>query len=153
MLRLVIDTSSPSVSLGILGDEGWLECIDKEDIPQQQSKVLFNLIQELFSPLGIERKEITEIAVGRGPGSYTGLRMGMTVAKVWSFAQKIPLYTFSSSDLLAKTQAKVGDAKFPQVKFLELGDFEKVEAVGDLEPIYENDHFAEKKSEQKKDGE
>ncbi|MBN8554777.1 MAG: tRNA (adenosine(37)-N6)-threonylcarbamoyltransferase complex dimerization subunit type 1 TsaB [Deltaproteobacteria bacterium] len=147
MLRLVIDTSTSSVSLGILSDEGWLECIDEKDIPQQQSKVLFNLIQKLFEPLGIEKKEITEIAIGQGPGSYTGLRMGMTVAKVWSFAQKIPLYTFSSAELLKKTKQKEPTAEYPQVKYLELSDYKLIEAVNDLEPIYENDHFAKKETE------
>src|SRR3954466_13329104 len=103
MLRLVFDTSSPQVSLGILTEEGWMEVVEHADLPRQQSKVLFKLIQQLFEPFGIENKEITEIAVGRGPGSYTGLRMGITVAKVWAYAQKIPVLTFDSKELFEKT--------------------------------------------------
>jgi len=119
-----------------------MECLDRVDVPKQQSKILFDLIQELLKPFGIENKEITEIAVGQGPGSYTGLRMGITVAKVWAYAQGTKLYTFSSSDLLQKTKKQNASARFPQVRYLEEGDFQGVSSINDLQPLYENDHFA-----------
>jgi tRNA threonylcarbamoyladenosine biosynthesis protein TsaB len=141
-MRLVIDTSTPAVSLGLLDKGEWIETLNRTDLPQQQSKVLFNLIQELLQPLKIEKKEIKEIAIGKGPGSYTGLRMGITVAKAWAFAQQVPLYTFSSTIALERTQKKMAGAQFPQVEFLELTDFEKIEDLNTLEPTYVNDHFA-----------
>lgn len=142
MMRLVFDTSSSAVSLGILSDEGWLETADRTDLPKQQSKVLLSMIQELFRPLGIEMKEITEIAVGEGPGSFTGLRMGMTVAKVWAYAHKAEVMTFSSSKLLERTKLKEPEAVFPKVKYLEESDYRRLPNLNDLSPIYENDHFA-----------
>lgn len=141
-MRLVIDTSTPAVSLGLIDKGEWIETLTKSDLPQQQSKVLFTLIQELLQPLHIEKTEIREVAVGKGPGSYTGLRMGITVAKAWAFAQNIPLFTFSSAVVLERTKKKKPDAEFPQVEFLEPQDFEKVEDLNTLEPIYVNDHFA-----------
>jgi tRNA threonylcarbamoyladenosine biosynthesis protein TsaB len=142
MMRLVFDTSSSAVSLGILSDEGWLETADRTDLPKQQSKILLTMVQDLFRPLGIEMKEVTEIAVGEGPGSFTGLRMGMTVAKVWAYAHKTQILTFSSSKLLEKTRAKESDARFPKVKYLEEADYRKLMDLNELTPIYENDHFA-----------
>lgn len=145
-MRLVIDTSTPSVSLGLLDKGEWIETLTRSDLPQQQSKVLFTLIQELLQPLKIEKTEIKEVAVGQGPGSYTGLRMGMTVAKAWAFAQNVPLYSFSSNRLLERTKKKVPGAQFPRVEYLETDDFERVNDINALEPIYTNDHFADKKS-------
>jgi len=142
MIRLVLDTSSPSVSLGIWTEEGWMEVENHFDLPKQQSKVLFNLIKDLLRPFGIETKEITEIAVGQGPGSYTGLRMGITVAKVWAYAQKIPVYTFSSSQLLERTRLKNLEAKGPNIELLKSEDFILVENINELAPIYEKDHFS-----------
>ncbi len=143
MLRLVFDTSTSAVSLGIwTGEEGWMETVDHETIEKAQSKVLLVLIKDIFKPFGIEMKEITEIAVGKGPGSYTGLRMGMTVAKIWTYSHKTKLYTFSSSSLLEKTKNKEPGAEYPKVKYLEPGDYELVEDLNKLAPVYENDHFA-----------
>lgn len=142
MMRLVFDTSSSAVSLGLWTEEGWMETVDHEDVQKQQSKVLLSLIRDLLRPFGIEAQEITEIVVGEGPGSYTGLRMGHTVAKVWAYAQKIDIYVFSSADLLKKTQAKEPGARFPKVKYLEMSECKKLDEVNRLSPVYENDHFA-----------
>lgn len=141
MIRLVFDTSTSAVSIGIWTDEGWMETLDREDLPKQQSKVLLSTIQDLFKPFGIEMREVTEIAVGQGPGSFTGLRMGMTVAKVWAYAHKIPVLTFSSTKLLERTKLKEPDAQYPKVKYLESTDYTKLEDLNALTPIYENDHF------------
>ncbi|MDB5036590.1 MAG: tRNA N6-adenosine(37)-N6-threonylcarbamoyltransferase complex dimerization subunit TsaB [Bacteriovoracaceae bacterium] len=141
-MRLVFDTSTAAVSLGILTEEGWMETVDRADIPKQQSKVLLVMIQDLFRPFGIEMKEVKEIAVGEGPGSFTGLRMGMTVAKIWAYTHKADLFTFSSSKLLEKTKLKEPDALYPKIKYLEDADFRKLPNLNDLIPIYENDHFA-----------
>lgn len=142
MIRLVFDTSTSSVSLGLWSDEGWLETFDHEEVTRQQSKVLLTMIQDLFRPLGVEMKEVNQIAVGEGPGSFTGLRMGMTVAKVWTYSHKTELLTFSSSKLLEKTKLKEPDAQFPKVRYLEESDYRRLENLNDLNPVYENDHFA-----------
>jgi tRNA threonylcarbamoyladenosine biosynthesis protein TsaB len=142
MMRLVFDTSTASVSLGVWCDEGWLETVDRAEVEKQQSKVLLQMIQDLFRPLGIEMREITEIAVGEGPGSFTGLRMGMTVAKVWAYAHKTEVLTFSSAQLLAKTKLKEPEIHFPKVKYLEEKDYRRLLNLNELVPIYENDHFA-----------
>ncbi len=142
VLRLVLDTSTPDVALGVWTDEGWMEVVRHSNLPQQQSKVLFNLIKDFFRPFGIEAKEVTEIAVGRGPGSYTGLRVGITVGKVWAYAQKIPLKTFSSGELMQRTKDLEPEATGPNLELLKESDFEVVEDINSLEPIYQNDHFS-----------
>ena len=141
-MRLVFDTSTSTVAMGVYSEGKFICSTKRSEGKNQQSKVFFKVLEEFLGEVGIKKKNITEIAVGRGPGSYTGLRIGMTVAKTWAFAKKIELYTFSSTDLLEKTRSKNKDAEAPEVQNLEDKDFEKVSDINNIEPIYENDHFA-----------
>jgi len=141
-MRLVFDTSTSQVSMGLYEKGKWHGFVNCEEGKNQQSKLLFKVLEEFLNEAGLKKKNIDEIAIGKGPGSYTGLRIGMTVAKTWAFARQIELYTFSSSELLEKTQAKNKEAEAPEVQNLEEGDFEKVADINALEPIYQNDHFA-----------
>jgi tRNA threonylcarbamoyladenosine biosynthesis protein TsaB len=59
-------------------------------------------IKELMDELSIEKSEIRAIAVANGPGSYTGLRVGLAAAKGLCFAWQIPLITLSSLHIMAK---------------------------------------------------
>jgi len=58
-------------------------------------------IEEGLKHLSWQVKDFGAIIVGIGPGSYTGLRISLTVAKIWAWTLQIPLYTVSSLDLLA----------------------------------------------------
>jgi len=141
MKRLVFDTSTPTVVVGIKTPAEWIGSIEKAEA-QSQSKQLFSVIQEVLDYHQIRKDEIKEIAVGIGPGSYTGLRIAITVAKVWAYAGNIKLYQFSSGDLFDRTKAQKADAEHPHLELLEEADFQLVTDVNKLEPIYTNDHFA-----------
>lgn len=60
------------------------------------SKILLPSIQALLQSCNLNLSKISYIAVGIGPGSYTGTRVGATVAKTLSFALNIPLIPFCS---------------------------------------------------------
>lgn len=141
MKRLVFDTSTAWVLAGVLGHEGWLGAMEKTEA-QSQSKLLFEVLQELLTFYQISKKDISELAVGIGPGSYTGLRIGLTVAKIWAYSAKIPLYKFSSGDLMKRTLEKNPDAEHPDLNLLTNSDFERVVDINSIEPVYQNDHFA-----------
>ncbi len=141
MKRLVFDTSTEWVVCGILGEGGWIATIEKAEA-QSQSKQLFEVLQEILDYHQIPKKEITEIAVGIGPGSYTGLRIGVTVAKIWAFSAQIPLFKFSSGDLLKKTKESQPEADHPDLKLLSAQDFEKLSDINEIVPVYSNDHFS-----------
>ncbi len=128
MKRLVFDTSTACIAAGILTEKGWLSSIKHFEEKPQQSKLLFRVFEDLLKKENLRSDEITELAVGIGPGSYTGLRVGLTVAKVWAEAMKIPLYRFSSRDFWDRE--------------LKLEDFQRISDLIGLSPIYENDHFA-----------
>lgn len=98
--KLVIDTSTDYLYLAIIEDQ----VIIKDYFVKGNNNHSENLIDALTKLL----KEVTRtvddleaIYVGRGPGSYTGLRVSGTVAKVLAYAKNLPLYSFSSLDLVA----------------------------------------------------
>lgn len=119
-----------------------MESIDLDGETHQQSKLLFRLLNDLFRRAGCERLAVQEIAIGLGPGSYTGLRVGLSLAKTWAYATGAKLYSFSSRALLEKTQKEDPDAQHPQVRYLGDLDLKPVEDIVSLAPIYENDHFS-----------
>lgn len=142
-MRLVIDTSTLNVSVGIQSKDGaFIYHVDHQEPKHQQSKLILKMILKALELAGLKPADIEEVAVGVGPGSYTGIRVGLTIAKIWSFSMQTPLYCFSSRILLKRTLEKEPAIDFPKVKYLEKGDFQKVEDLQKLQPTYENDHFA-----------
>src|SRR5215472_5778728 len=61
----------------------------------------FALIEKVLARAKISREEIEIIAVGLGPGSYTGIRAAIAIAQGWQLAREIKLLGVSSSDVIA----------------------------------------------------
>ena len=81
MNYLLIDTSNQPLSVAIMKDN---EVIAEKttDIKKNHSVQLMPEIAEILTESKINKTEITDIVVAEGPGSYTGLRIGVTVAKL-----------------------------------------------------------------------
>ena len=99
----MIDTSNRFLSVGI-AKEGKLVYKTQYEAWQRQSEFTVAEVEKAFTKVGITAKDLTGIAVSRGPGSYTGLRIALTVGKVMAYALHIPLMAFSSLQVLAGTQ-------------------------------------------------
>ncbi len=67
----------------------------------KHSDALLALVDEALAQAGVEKKSIVAIACGAGPGSFTGLRIGLATAKGLCFALARPLITVSSLEILA----------------------------------------------------
>lgn len=78
-----------------------LECEISVLVRQGHAGELLPIIDSLFSRSGIEKSEITLIASGIGPGSFTGIRIGIATAKGLSMALGCPLAGISTLDALA----------------------------------------------------
>lgn len=103
MSCLFIDTSSFFVTVTITKDDKILASYNGEIKDDMSSKIL-PIIRDLFESIDIELKDINKIFVVNGPGSFTGLRVGVTIAKVIAWALKIDIIPISSLEFMATTK-------------------------------------------------
>jgi len=68
----------------------------------------FELVESALQMAGMEREQIECVAVGLGPGSYTGVRSSIALAQGWQLALGVKLLGISSADVLAATAQKTG---------------------------------------------
>ena len=83
MIKLLIDTASSRIILGLFQDEKILSEINEEN-DNQLSVRIFPLIDKLFGLSEIKPEMVDEIIVVNGPGSFTGVRIGVTIAKTYA---------------------------------------------------------------------
>ncbi len=95
MITLFIDTSSSDVSIAIYKDNMILSSITK-NIPGGHSIYTVSFIEQLLKDNLLVPKDIERIMVVTGPGSFTGLRIGVTIAKVYAYLEKIEVIPISS---------------------------------------------------------
>ncbi len=136
---LALDTSSLNTSIALLKDDEVLECREQFEETHQQSKVIFRLMKDLLDSQQLSPDQITALAVGVGPGSYTGLRVGMSIVMSWAFAKNLPVYKFSSKEILNRSGASKDRVS---LKSLLKTDLVRVSSLSELKPVYEKDHFA-----------
>ena len=99
-LILSLETSTTVCSASLHHDGNLLA--SKELLtPQSASSQLAPIIDQLLKDSKISSKEINAVAVASGPGSYTGLRIGVATAKGLCFALKIPLVSINTLELMA----------------------------------------------------
>lgn len=103
MTKLIMDSSTSFLYILLLQEETVLWKYLEEG-NNDHSEKLNVLIKKMLEDTKIEIANIDQIIVGRGPGSYTGVRVSMTVAKTFAWAKKIPLYTFGSLDMIASSK-------------------------------------------------
>ena len=99
---LYIDTSSNYLYAGIV-KEGKLQAEIKKEYGHQLSQEALPEIVSMFESTGIVPKDITKIIVVNGPGSFTGIRIGITIAKVYAWSLNIPITTITSLEAMAIT--------------------------------------------------
>lgn len=96
---LAIDTSSEVLTIAVASG-GAVFNVRLEGTPRH-AEHLIDLICYGLKNLGIEKKNLTDFLWGLGPGSFTGLRIGLSVAKGFSLGFQKPAYGVSSLDVIA----------------------------------------------------
>jgi tRNA threonylcarbamoyladenosine biosynthesis protein TsaB len=99
-LILNIETSSDVCSAG-LSENGKIVSLKETDEPNSHSRLLTILINDIFTENNINISSIDAVAVSKGPGSYTGLRIGVSVAKGICYALDKPLIAVDTLKCLA----------------------------------------------------
>jgi len=100
---LCLDTSDRFLSVGLFSDGKEVARISYEAW-QRQSESLVQEIHSLLSEQGISPKALAGVSVSKGPGSYTGVRIALSVAKTLAFSLQIPLYLSSSLEVLRQKE-------------------------------------------------
>lgn len=100
MMILSVDTSSAEFSVALL-EEGMLIDEFESDSPNQHSSSLIPAIDRLLSKNCCDIEKIDAFCVGLGPGSFTGLRVGITTMRALALALKKPIAGVTSIDSLA----------------------------------------------------
>jgi len=97
---LALDTATPFVTVAVHDGESVLVDLTAER-PLKHAEQLAPLIERALTDAGIVRQDLTAVAVGVGPGPFTGLRVGLVTARTLGFALEIPVYGVCSLDVLA----------------------------------------------------
>lgn len=97
---LAIDTATEACSAALLiGDD----VIERSEIaPRRHAELILPMIESLLGEAGISRRQIDAIAVGRGPGAFTGVRLAISVAQGLALGLDIPVVPVSSLAALAQ---------------------------------------------------
>lgn len=97
---LAIDTSNQVLGIAVLHD-GQIIGELTTNLKKNQTSRLLPAIHQLMNDVNIRPNELDKIVVAKGPGSYTGLRIGVTTAKSLAWALSIPIVGVSSLETLA----------------------------------------------------
>ena len=111
MRILYIDTSSSYLYAGIVENKKLL-CSVKEKLGQELSCLALPRIADMFSKTSLVPNDINKIIVVDGPGSFTGIRVGLTIAKVYAWSLSIPITTITSLEAMS-TSVKCDEVKVP----------------------------------------
>ncbi len=100
MITLCMDTSHTFLALGLIRDDTVIAKIQKE-CWKKQSEEIFPELMKMMDEQNMQPEDIDQIVISKGPGSYTGVRIAMTVAKVFCSMSELPLYTLGTMQLYA----------------------------------------------------
>lgn len=98
---LTLETASTNCSVGLYKNSE-LRALREDPSPQYtHGELLHVFIEEVLQEAGISASELNAVAVSQGPGSYTGLRIGVSAAKGLCFALDIPLIALGTLRIMA----------------------------------------------------
>ena len=95
MFSILLDSSNTSLTVGLAKDDILLESISYEAW-QTQSEHMIPELDKLLDKYEVERNQISDVVVAIGPGSYTGVRIAITIAKTIAAVLPVKVYAISS---------------------------------------------------------
>jgi tRNA threonylcarbamoyl adenosine modification protein YeaZ len=99
---LALDTATPFVTVALHDGEQDSVVVElRSEQPMRHAEQVAPLIERALGEAGLVRQDLTAVAVGVGPGPFTGLRVGLVTARTLGFALDIPVYGVCSLDVLA----------------------------------------------------
>ncbi len=111
MLLLALDTATPAVTVALHDGERVLAGQTAVGA-RKHGEMLAAMIEEVLAAGGAARTDLQAIAVGTGPGPYTGLRAGLVTARVLASALRIPAVGVCTLDVIARAAAPAAGGEF-----------------------------------------
>lgn len=102
MIYLIIDTTTSYVTVSIVEDNTILYEYHEKIFSDMSSKMI-PIIDRAFRKINLNLKDIDKIFIINGPGSFTGIRVGVTIAKTIAWALKKEIVPLSSLEFMATT--------------------------------------------------
>lgn len=128
-MKLLIDSSTNYLYLSIINNEEIKSFVrsGKND----HSETLVDFLNKFLNENNITIDDITEVYVGRGPGSYTGLRIAGTVGKVLAHIKNKKFYSFSSLDLILASKLETNGSFIARIDAKKKHSYYKVVNISD----------------------
>lgn len=152
MARILSIETSGGITSAAVGVDGVCVAI-QEAAGNEQSHRLTLMIQQVLNQAGLSSAaDLDAVAVSAGPGSYTGLRIGVSVAKGICFAAEKPLIAISTTDALARgALISMSQAPSPKSRLVAMIDARRMEIYtarydvsgarfGDIEAVVVDEH-------------
>ena len=99
-MLLAFDTATPHVTVALHDGDSVVASFESEE-SMRHGEMLAPGIERVLADAGARAADLTAIAVGVGPGPFTGLRVGLVTARTLAFVRGIPVYGVCSLDILA----------------------------------------------------
>lgn len=110
-MLLAFDTATPHVTVALHDGQSVVASFDSTE-SMRHGEMLAPGIQRVLADAGVWAADLTGIAVGVGPGPFTGLRVGLVTARTLAFALHVPVHGVCSLDILAAEAVDAGLEEF-----------------------------------------
>lgn len=112
---LSIETATKQCSVALSEGDKLLACEELAEEQYSHAEKLHDFVRQVIERSGLAFSDLDAIAVSKGPGSYTGLRIGVSAAKGFCYALKIPLITHGTLEILAQQISPTNGLIIPMI--------------------------------------
>lgn len=99
MISLILDSSNKDLLVALANKNKIIDEI-RYECWQRQSELMVKEIENIFLKNNVDKNDLKEVLIGIGPGSFTGVRIALAIAKTMSLALNIPIYPISSLHMM-----------------------------------------------------
>lgn len=132
MNKLFISTYNEIILIALINNNKIIQELKKETY-KNHSEYIVPMIQEILLSNDLTTKDLNEIIVVNGPGSFTGTRLGVTDAKMLAYTLNIPIKTISSIEAIAFSHEEENKIiEIPDSKGKYLGIFENNKLINEI---------------------